>query len=153
MWYISSTNNSGARGPGFDYHPSPENFYSSSSDNKLALCTTTNSFCNLWWSNDSNSNDSNSNELYLIIFISGVDGGWSDWSSWSSCSPECFQHRRRTCSNPAPSVGGRYCLGLDLETRNCSNGFCQGKNHNEIIILLWIIFFPNLKNLNNRIYS
>ena len=60
----------------------------------------------------------------------GIDGGWSDWSSWSSCSPECFHHRRRTCTNPGPSTGGKYCLGLDLETRNCSNGFCQGKTLN-----------------------
>lgn len=54
-----------------------------------------------------------------------IDGNWAQWSSWSSCSPECFQHRRRTCSNPAPSANGRYCDGLDLESRNCSDGFCQ----------------------------
>lgn len=56
----------------------------------------------------------------------GLNGGWSDWSSWSSCSPECFQHRRRTCTNPPPSeLGGKYCDGIDLQSRNCSHGFCQ----------------------------
>ena len=63
----------------------------------------------------------------LCIFFLGVSGGWSGWSSWSSCSPECFQHRRRTCTNPEPIQGGHYCEGIDLQSRNCSHGFCQGR--------------------------
>ncbi|CAB4055674.1 UNC5 [Lepeophtheirus salmonis] len=54
-----------------------------------------------------------------------VYGGWTQWTSWSSCSPECFHHRRRTCSNPSPSKGGKYCIGEDLESLNCTDGFCQ----------------------------
>ena len=65
--------------------------------------------------------------FHLLDFSTGVPGGWSEWSSWSSCSPECFQHRRRTCSNPEPTQGGQYCDGIDLQTQNCTHGFCQGK--------------------------
>ena len=64
----------------------------------------------------------------IIVVSLGVSGGWSDWSSWSSCSPECFQHRRRTCSNPEPVHGGQWCDGIDLQSRNCSHGFCQGNS-------------------------
>ena len=64
---------------------------------------------------------------FHIFFILGVPGGWSVWSSWSSCSPECFQHRRRTCTNPEPSKRGSYCDGIDLQSKNCTHGFCQGK--------------------------
>ena len=65
--------------------------------------------------------------ITMPIFLGVVAGGWSGWSSWSSCSPECFQHRRRTCTNPEPVKGGQYCEGIDLQSRNCSHGFCQGK--------------------------
>ena len=50
--------------------------------------------------------------------------GWSDWSSWSSCNPECFQHRSRQCT----SKRKKYCQGgPDLENRNCTDGFCKGR--------------------------
>ena len=59
-----------------------------------------------------------------------MDGSWASWTSWSSCSPECFQHRRRTCTNPPPrKPKGRYCFGRDLQSRNCTDGFCQGKKN------------------------
>lgn len=55
-----------------------------------------------------------------------VHGYWSTWSSWSTCSPDCKQHRRRMCDNPAPQNGGRYCDGSDLNTSNCTSGLCRG---------------------------
>jgi len=55
----------------------------------------------------------------------GVDGGWSSWSSWSTCSTDCLQFRRRTCSNPTPSNGGRYCQGRDVTSSNCTGGTCR----------------------------
>ncbi|XP_078346313.1 uncharacterized protein LOC144631689 isoform X2 [Oculina patagonica] len=57
------------------------------------------------------------------------DGGYSDWGSWSQCSVTCGDGRRsrsRSCTNPAPSPGGKDCsqLGPDKETENCNNGGC-----------------------------
>ncbi|XP_061176053.1 coadhesin-like [Saccostrea echinata] len=48
-----------------------------------------------------------------------VNGRWSSWRSWQksgSCSRTCGQGsilttRERTCSNPRPRCGGRYCYG------------------------------------------
>ncbi|KAG8177513.1 hypothetical protein JTE90_026859 [Oedothorax gibbosus] len=53
------------------------------------------------------------------------DGRWTSWSPWSTCSPDCRHHRRRSCSNPPPSNGGRYCAGRDLATANCTGGMCR----------------------------
>ncbi|XP_025202443.1 netrin receptor UNC5C isoform X1 [Melanaphis sacchari] len=55
-----------------------------------------------------------------------VDGHWSAWSSWSPCGPDCRHHRTRTCTSPSPSNGGRYCVGRDSLTGNCSGGSCIG---------------------------
>lgn len=54
-----------------------------------------------------------------------VDGDWTTWSSWSTCSTDCLHVRRRSCSNPTPSNGGRYCLGKDIASKNCSGGMCK----------------------------
>ncbi|OXA43430.1 Netrin receptor UNC5C [Folsomia candida] len=56
-----------------------------------------------------------------------VDGRWSGWSTWSSCGPECKHHKRRTCTNPSPSNGGKFCVGKDTMTTNCTGGLCKGK--------------------------
>ncbi|XP_067938764.1 ectin-like [Watersipora subatra] len=45
-----------------------------------------------------------------------VDGHWSSWSSWSYVSGSqvsnyYLRKRTRTCTNPPPSCGGRYCYG------------------------------------------
>ncbi|XP_033127296.1 properdin-like [Anneissia japonica] len=52
-----------------------------------------------------------------------VDGGWTRWKKWSKCSVTCgkgTQYRLRSCSNPAPSNGGRPCVGLDQIERSCT---------------------------------
>ena len=54
-----------------------------------------------------------------------VDGGWTSWSSWSTCSTDCLHFRRRSCSNPTPSNGGRYCQGKDITSKNCTGGMCR----------------------------
>lgn len=47
-----------------------------------------------------------------------VDGGWSTYSIWSDCI-DGFQRRTRTCTNPAPSNGGKACVGPSEETQVC----------------------------------
>ncbi|XP_035224409.1 netrin receptor UNC5C-like isoform X2 [Stegodyphus dumicola] len=59
------------------------------------------------------------------LTVYAEDGRWTSWSSWSTCSPDCKHHRRRTCTNPPPSNGGRYCVGKDLATSNCTGGMCR----------------------------
>lgn len=49
-----------------------------------------------------------------------VDGGWSEWGSWSACAEGDVSHsRKRTCTNPAPSGGGKECVGEATETKSC----------------------------------
>ncbi|XP_041356393.1 coadhesin-like isoform X2 [Gigantopelta aegis] len=58
-----------------------------------------------------------------------VDGKWSDWKDENigPCQTSCWQMVRltRTCTNPAPSGGGRQCVG-----RNTSKTVkrCRGDN-------------------------
>ncbi|XP_060585508.1 uncharacterized protein LOC132741371 [Ruditapes philippinarum] len=56
------------------------------------------------------------------------DGKWSSWKNWGSCSASCgggIQSRLRTCSNPRPSLLGRYCDGSPDETRTCNKRQCE----------------------------
>ncbi|XP_060595417.1 uncharacterized protein LOC132749606 isoform X3 [Ruditapes philippinarum] len=56
-----------------------------------------------------------------------ADGGWSSWQRWGSCSVSCgggIQSRLRACSNPRPSLLGRYCNGSPDETRTCNKRQC-----------------------------
>lgn len=53
-----------------------------------------------------------------------VDGGWSEFGAWTKCSKECgagSQNRTRTCTNPTPANGGKYCVGSPgLKTQICN---------------------------------
>ncbi|XP_052105471.1 SCO-spondin-like, partial [Mytilus californianus] len=63
-----------------------------------------------------------------------IDGGWSRfgiWSSWSLCSATCgggkkTRSRERTCSNPIPKYGGKFCIGNEAgnNTSECSTLPC-----------------------------
>uniref|UniRef100_A0A0K8TDJ2 Netrin receptor UNC5 n=1 Tax=Lygus hesperus TaxID=30085 RepID=A0A0K8TDJ2_LYGHE len=53
-----------------------------------------------------------------------VDGRWTAWSGWSSCGPDCKHMRKRTCTNPSPSNGGKFCFGKDSIIGNCTGGLC-----------------------------
>nr|XP_044988574.1 complement component C7 isoform X1 [Jaculus jaculus] len=50
----------------------------------------------------------------------GVDGGWSCWSSWGPCV-QGKKTRSRECNNPAPSRGGKSCVGETTESRQCED--------------------------------
>lgn len=49
-----------------------------------------------------------------------IHGSWSCWSSWGSCSGG-QRSRTRSCNNPTPSRGGRYCTGLQVEQSPCED--------------------------------
>ena len=70
---------------------------------------------------------------HCIYFVD--DGGYSAWGGWSQCSVTCGngrQSRSRSCTNPAPSPGGKDCsqLGPDKENKTCNDGGCPGNNYN-----------------------
>ncbi|XP_031561120.1 A disintegrin and metalloproteinase with thrombospondin motifs adt-1-like isoform X2 [Actinia tenebrosa] len=56
-----------------------------------------------------------------------VDGKWTDWTEWKTCPVTCgggSQSRTRACTNPAPSNGGKDCVGVDSETQACGTKLC-----------------------------
>uniref|UniRef100_A0A3Q3LBZ3 ADAM metallopeptidase with thrombospondin type 1 motif, 6 n=1 Tax=Mastacembelus armatus TaxID=205130 RepID=A0A3Q3LBZ3_9TELE len=56
-----------------------------------------------------------------------VDGGWGPWSLWGECSRTCgggVSSSMRHCDTPAPSGGGKYCLGERKRYRSCNIDAC-----------------------------
>jgi hypothetical protein len=90
-----------------------------------------NSKCGIWCQ-DTFLVDLSNHFLYLIdlIFCSVVDGAWTDWGSYGSCSVTCgggTQIRRRSCTNPAPSILGEDCAGPSNSSRECNTQICPSK--------------------------
>ncbi|XP_041355826.1 coadhesin-like [Gigantopelta aegis] len=62
---------------------------------------------------------------------SKVDGQWSAWRrlTFGQCLPNCerFVFLQRECTNPAPSQGGKSCMGMDKDTirESCTEGVCS----------------------------
>uniref|UniRef100_A0AAQ4PMF6 ADAM metallopeptidase with thrombospondin type 1 motif, 6 n=1 Tax=Gasterosteus aculeatus aculeatus TaxID=481459 RepID=A0AAQ4PMF6_GASAC len=55
------------------------------------------------------------------------DGGWGPWSTWGECSRTCgggVSSSMRHCDSPAPSGGGKYCLGERKRYRSCNTDAC-----------------------------
>ena len=52
-----------------------------------------------------------------------VDGNWGEWTLWSDCSTCAMQFgflkRTRVCNNPRPANGGKYCQGLNTQSKSC----------------------------------
>lgn len=58
-----------------------------------------------------------------------TDGGWSVWSAFGACSATCgggTQDRSRSCTNPAPAMGGADCVGASSESQACNEQACAG---------------------------
>ncbi|KAG7476940.1 hypothetical protein MATL_G00088230 [Megalops atlanticus] len=56
-----------------------------------------------------------------------VDGDWGPWSMWGECSRTCgggVSSSVRHCDSPAPSGGGKYCLGERKRYRSCNTDAC-----------------------------
>ena len=59
-----------------------------------------------------------------------VDAGWSEWSAWSECKCDAISGNgeminNRSCDNPVPSCGGKYCEGIDSTNVDCSEKCCK----------------------------
>ncbi|XP_060070843.1 uncharacterized protein LOC132550773 [Ylistrum balloti] len=57
-----------------------------------------------------------------------VDGNWASWGEWTACSVPCLksgfiargvQIRNRSCVNPKPEHGGKYCPGEEENMKKC----------------------------------
>lgn len=81
-------------------------------------------------------------DLYIGSFLFfPVHGNWAGWESWGACSVSCgvgLMKRFRTCSNPAPSISGRPCIGAGEEGQRCTQQLCPGNvNHLEIYTAIY----------------
>ncbi|XP_055309435.1 A disintegrin and metalloproteinase with thrombospondin motifs 9-like isoform X3 [Sitodiplosis mosellana] len=59
--------------------------------------------------------------------LTKVDGGWGPWNSFDQCSRTCgggVQSSTRECDSPAPSNGGKYCIGTRIKYRSCNIHDC-----------------------------
>ncbi|XP_062236464.1 A disintegrin and metalloproteinase with thrombospondin motifs 1 [Platichthys flesus] len=60
-----------------------------------------------------------------------VNGGWGLWGPWGDCSRTCgggVQYSFRSCDNPLPKNGGKYCEGKRIQYRSCSTETCPENN-------------------------
>lgn len=60
-----------------------------------------------------------------------VNGGWGPWGPWGDCSRTCgggVQYSFRSCDNPVPKNGGKYCEGKRIQYRSCNTEVCPDTN-------------------------
>ena len=65
-----------------------------------------------------------------MTIVLKVDGGWGSWSQSDKCSVSCgggMRVRTRTCTNPSPKNGGKYCNGESSTATPCNDWVCEGK--------------------------
>ena len=56
-----------------------------------------------------------------------TDGQWSSWSSYGTCSRSCgggIMAATRSCTNPRPANGGKFCLGEREKVKSCNTNEC-----------------------------
>lgn len=77
---------------------------------------------------------------FLTTFLDPAapgDGGWSEWGEWTECDKWCgtgSQTRERTCTNPPPVNGGKYCKGHHEENKSCKLIECRKYSENASFI-------------------
>ena len=52
-----------------------------------------------------------------------INGNWGPWSEWSACTRTCGAGvlvSQRSCNNPAPANGGKYCTGDRKRYKICN---------------------------------
>ncbi|XP_061745079.1 A disintegrin and metalloproteinase with thrombospondin motifs 1 [Nerophis ophidion] len=60
-----------------------------------------------------------------------VNGGWGAWGPWGDCARTCgggVQYSFRSCDNPLPKNGGKYCEGKRIQYRSCNTEICPDTN-------------------------
>ncbi|XP_061659287.1 A disintegrin and metalloproteinase with thrombospondin motifs 1 isoform X2 [Syngnathoides biaculeatus] len=60
-----------------------------------------------------------------------VNGAWGVWGPWGDCSRTCgggVQYSFRSCDNPLPKNGGKYCEGKRIQYRSCNTEACPDTN-------------------------
>ncbi|XP_054633737.1 A disintegrin and metalloproteinase with thrombospondin motifs 1 [Dunckerocampus dactyliophorus] len=60
-----------------------------------------------------------------------INGGWGVWGPWGDCSRTCgggVQYSFRSCDNPLPKNGGKYCEGKRIQYRSCNTEACPDTN-------------------------
>lgn len=91
--------------------------------------------------------------MYRATYFFSDNGGYAQWGDWTECSVTCGvgqRSRRRYCTNPPPSPGGKDCSGLgpDTLTEECNLGGCPGKHI--IVLLVYCFFFAICKYIYNK---
>ncbi|XP_065051141.1 uncharacterized protein LOC135680862 isoform X2 [Rhopilema esculentum] len=69
-----------------------------------------------------------------------IDGKYGAWSEWLPCDVSCgggIQIRSRSCNNPAPKSGGKYCEGVAVESRECNKFACTASCDFESGLCTW----------------
>jgi len=60
-----------------------------------------------------------------------VDGQWSAWAEFNECSRTCgggVKKRYRSCNNPRPKNGGKYCIGDRFDYVSCNTQKCPDES-------------------------
>ncbi|XP_053386275.1 semaphorin-5A-like [Mercenaria mercenaria] len=71
--------------------------------------------------------DGNAIQVSVCNMQACSDGAWGSLSSWSSCSAFCgggIRSQTRACTNPKPSILGKYCDGATTEVSICNKQKC-----------------------------
>lgn len=97
--------------------------------------------------------------ILLFFFQTPVNGGWGLWGPWGDCSRTCsggVQYSFRSCDNPVPKNGGKYCEGKRIQYRSCNTDACPDTNGKRKIIwykdfLLTNVLYDFSGNVYHRI--
>lgn len=98
------------------------------------------------------------NFIVFPLFASSVNGNFSEWTLWTPCSVTCGQGimtRKRFCTNPPPTIGGKDCsdLGPEHEKTSCQLVDCRGKLWRNTLPHFSPLFFSDLRFVSLSSFS